>query len=147
MRIRGLDGRRMQSVTGGTRWGGGIWINSFDHVRFGLLLLRGGKWRDRTLLSEEWITRATTRGNAGPDYGYLWWLDAAGRAWWGSPKSAYRASGHGSNTVWIDPEHDLVFMWGWHRGRALSEFLRQIVESAVAGAMDGGPLGFRGSSG
>lgn len=130
-------GRRMQSVTGGTRWGGGIWINSFDHARFGLLLLRGGKWRDRALLSEEWIARATTRGNVGPDYGYLWWLDTAGRAWSGSPKSAYRASGHGSNTVWIDPEHDLVVVWRWHQGRALSEFLRQIVESVIAGSIDG----------
>ena len=132
-----VDGRRMQSVTGGTRWGGGIWINSFDHARFGLLLLRGGKWRDRSLLSEEWMTRATTRGNVGPDYGYLWWLDTAGRAWSGSPRSAYRASGHGSNTVWVDPEHDLVVVWRWHEGRALNEFLRQIVESVAVGSTDG----------
>ena len=37
-----VHGQLLQSVTGGTRWGGGIWINSFDHARFGLLLLRGG---------------------------------------------------------------------------------------------------------
>ncbi len=124
-----IDGQRVQSVTGGTRWGGGIWINSFDHARFGLLMLRGGKWRDRTLLSEEWLDEATTRGEVGPDYGYLWWLDTEGRAWPDAPRTAFRASGHGANTVWIDPEHDLVVVWRWHQGRAANEFYRRIVDA------------------
>ena len=86
------NGQQMQSVTGGTRWGGGIWINSYDHARFGLLMLRGGKWRDRALISEEWIAEATTRGDGGPDYGYLWWLNTDGQAWSDAPRTAYRAS-------------------------------------------------------
>jgi CubicO group peptidase (beta-lactamase class C family) len=40
-----LGGRRMQSVTGGTRWGGGLWIGAEDQARFGLLFLRGGMER------------------------------------------------------------------------------------------------------
>src|SRR5437870_12510018 len=42
-----IGGKRMASVSGGTRWGGGVWINSVDMARFGLLWLRGGKWGDR----------------------------------------------------------------------------------------------------
>ena len=31
------------SVSGGTRWGGGLWINSQDLARFGLLILNQGQ--------------------------------------------------------------------------------------------------------
>ncbi len=127
-----IDGRTMKSVTGGTRWGAGLWINSFDQARFGYLLLRGGRWQDRQILSEDWIRKATSRGPVGPDYGYLWWLDSEGKSWPNAPKTAFRAVGHGSNTVWIDPEHDLVVVWRWHQGRAASELYRRIIQSILS---------------
>lgn len=125
-----IDGQVMRSVTGGTRWGAGIWINSYDHARFGYLFLRNGKWKDQQILSEQWIRMATTRGSTvGPDYGYLWWLNTDGEAWPDAPTTAFRASGHGSNTVWVDPEHDLVVVWRWHQGRASNEFYKRIIQS------------------
>ena len=42
-----VDGRKLPSVSGGTRWGGGVWMNSRDAARFGLLFLRRGKWGSR----------------------------------------------------------------------------------------------------
>ena len=42
-----IDGRPIASVSGGTRWGGGLWINSEDLARFGLLILNNGKWDGR----------------------------------------------------------------------------------------------------
>ena len=45
-----IDGKRMASIAGGTRWGGGMWINSYDMARFGLLWLRNGKWGDRQIV-------------------------------------------------------------------------------------------------
>jgi CubicO group peptidase (beta-lactamase class C family) len=32
-----LNGKQVPSVSGGTRWGGGMWINSWDMARFGYL--------------------------------------------------------------------------------------------------------------
>ena len=124
-----VNGQTVESVTGGTRWGGGIWINSLDHARFGLLMLRNGTWKNQQLISPEWIEQATTRGDVGPDYGYLWWLNTEGEAWPDAPRTAYRASGHGSNTVWIDPEHDLVVVWRWHAGQPSNEFYKRIIEA------------------
>ena len=46
-----VDGKKMRSVPGGTRWGGGIWMSTRDHARFGLLMSRRGKWNDRQLVS------------------------------------------------------------------------------------------------
>src|SRR3979411_1371926 len=50
-----LDGSVMQSVTGGGHWGGGMYINAYDMGRFGYLTLRRGKWKDRQLLSDQWV--------------------------------------------------------------------------------------------
>src|SRR5690606_28673083 len=42
-----LDGKRAPSVSGGTRWGGGLWISARDEARFGYLFLRNGRWKDK----------------------------------------------------------------------------------------------------
>ena len=128
-----VDGKKMKSVSGGTRWGGGLWINTRDHARFGYLMLRRGKWQDRQVISEAWIKAATTRGGPGDvDYGYLWWLNSRGDNWPDAPKTSYAALGFGSNTIWIDPEHDLVVVWRWHRGTG-NEFFRRLIAAVEAG--------------
>lgn len=125
-----VNGRKMASVSGGTRWGGGLWINSLDHARFGLLFLRNGKWKDRQILPSEWIAASRTPGPKNPDYGYLWWLNDRGTQWPGTPKTSYAAVGFGSNTVWINPEHDIVVVWRWHAGNG-AEFFKRVVEAVA----------------
>jgi CubicO group peptidase (beta-lactamase class C family) len=111
-----IGGRQIGSVSGGTRWGGGLWINSEDLARFGLFVLNKGKWDGRQLVSEQWFRDAVTPSEHGPDYGYLWWLNTKQRQWPSAPASSFAAIGNGSNTIWIDPEHDIVFVWHWHQG-------------------------------
>lgn len=121
-----IDGKKMKSVSGGTRWGGGLWINTRDQARFGYLFLRKGRWGDRQILSEKWVRMATTPGEHGPDYGYLWWLNTERKAWPDAPASSFAARGFGSNTIWIDPEHDLVVVWRWHQGSGNELYKRLI---------------------
>ena len=52
-----IDGRRVQSVSGGGHWGGGVFISARDQARIGLMLLRRGVWGGRRILSEAWIER------------------------------------------------------------------------------------------
>ena len=59
-----IDGKRMASVSGGTRWGGGMWINSYDMARFGLLWLRNGKWGDKQIVPPAYVKMATTPSRA-----------------------------------------------------------------------------------
>jgi CubicO group peptidase (beta-lactamase class C family) len=121
-----VDGKRMPSVSGGTRWGGGLWINTRDEARFGYLFLRQGKWKNEQLVSEQWVQQATTPGPHGPDYGYLWWLNTQQKQWPDAPASSYAALGAGSNTIWIDPEHDLVVVWRWHQTNG-NEFFKRLL--------------------
>ncbi|GAB3203813.1 CubicO group peptidase (beta-lactamase class C family) [Pontibacter aydingkolensis] len=122
-----INGKQMPSVSGGTRWGGGLWINTRDEARFGYLFLRNGRWKDKQLLSEDWVKKATTsRGPVGPDYGYLWWLNTEGKAWPDAPTTSYAALGAGQNTVWVDPEHDIVIVWRWHNGNP-NELIKRVL--------------------
>ena len=57
-----VDGKKVQSVSGGGHWGGGMFINSYDMARFGYLFLRNGKWKDKSIVSEKWIQMARRRG-------------------------------------------------------------------------------------
>lgn len=121
-----VDGKRMASVSGGTRWGGGVWINSWDMARFGYLWLRGGKWGDRQILPPAYVKAAVSASAHGPDYGYLWWLNTAGKNYPGLPTNVYGARGAGSNTILISPDHDLVVVWRWHAGNE-AEFARRVI--------------------
>ncbi|TGE20040.1 serine hydrolase domain-containing protein [Hymenobacter elongatus] len=121
-----IDGKPMASVSGGTRWGGGLWINARDEARFGYLFLRQGRWQNRQLVPKTWVQQATTPGPVGPDYGYLWWLNTQRKAWPDAPASSYAALGAGSNTIWVDPEHDLVIVWRWHNGNP-NELIKRVL--------------------
>ena len=70
-----IDGRRMQSVSGGSHWGGGVFIHARDQARIGLMLLRRGMWGERRILSEAWIERMLEPCPLYRNYGYLWWLN------------------------------------------------------------------------
>jgi CubicO group peptidase (beta-lactamase class C family) len=108
-----IDGTRMASIAGGTRWGGGMWINSYDMARFGLLWLRNGKWGQQQIVPPAYVKMATTPSRHGPDYGFLWWLNTKQEQWPGSPADAYSARGQGGNIIFISPGHDLVVVWRW----------------------------------
>jgi len=126
-----IGGRRIGSVSGGTRWGGGLWINSEDLARFGLLALNRGKWNGRQLVSEQWFRDAVTPSEHGPDYGYLWWLNTKQRQWPSAPASSFAALGNGSNTIWIDPDHDIVFVWHWHQGSSMDGMIQRLLAAVM----------------
>jgi CubicO group peptidase (beta-lactamase class C family) len=130
--------RKIASVSGGTRWGGGVWINAMDMARFGYLWLRGGKWGDKQIIPAAYVKEALTAGGApnSPQngYGYLWWLNTTGKALPGLPTNAFSANGAGSNTITVSPDHDLVVVWRWHRGSA-ADFASRVVAAIKPGTM------------
>jgi len=107
-----LDGMKMQSVSGGGHWGGGMFISTHDQARFGLLFLRRGKWEGKQLLSEKWIDMLRVPTPANPSYGYMWWLNTEKRLP-NVPESVYFASGFGGNYIVVFDEYDLVIVVRW----------------------------------
>jgi CubicO group peptidase (beta-lactamase class C family) len=128
-----VGGKQIESVSGGTRWGGGLWINSQDLARFGLLILNHGKWGAQQIVSAKWLDEAVTPSEHGPDYGYLWWLNTKQKQWPNGPPTSFAAIGNGGNIVWIDPAHDIVFVWHWHKGGGAMDGMVQRITAAVVG--------------
>jgi CubicO group peptidase (beta-lactamase class C family) len=108
-----IDGQKIQSVSGGGHWGGGMFISTRDHARFGLLFLRKGKWNRKQLISENWIDMMRIPSSANPAYGYMWWLNTNKRAIPSASESVYYAAGFGGNFIVVDNEHDLVVVVRW----------------------------------
>ncbi|MEO0333143.1 MAG: serine hydrolase, partial [Bacteroidota bacterium] len=125
-----IDGIMMQSVSGGGHSGGGVFISTLDHARFGLLFLRKGQWNGQQLISEDWINQATTSSPANESYGYMWWLNRGERAWDSdiSP-SVYYAAGFGGNFIIVDNEHDLVIVTRWLQPSQIGEMVRLVLAS------------------
>jgi CubicO group peptidase (beta-lactamase class C family) len=125
-----LDGQKMQSMTGGGHWGGGMFISARDMARFGCLFLRDGKWKDRQIVSPKWIEMARTPGPANRTYGYMnWMLNTDRKRYPNAPATAVTFEGNGANIIYIDRENDLVVVVRWIQGRAFNDFIGLVLQS------------------
>lgn len=123
-----MDGLMMQSVSGGGHHGGGIFINTLDHARFGLLFLRNGMWKDQQLVSEKWVNAVQQPSAAFKSYGYLWWLNYE-KKWPNISAKIYYAVGYGGNYIVIDKEHDLVVVTRWMDDDKIDDVVELIIKS------------------
>lgn len=124
-----LDGQMIESVSGGGHFGGGIFINTLDHARFGLLFARKGKWKGKQLISEQWVNSINQPSGANKSYGLMWWTNEEGRLG-NVSKKIYSADGFGGNFIVVDSEHDLVIAVRWLEPGKIKDFV-QLAESAI----------------
>jgi len=124
-----IDGQRMQAVTGGGHWGGGMQINAYDMGRFGYLFLRHGKWRDREIVTEKWIQMARTPGRANQNYGFAnWFLNTGKKPLTSAPETIVYFEGNGANIIYIDWENDIVAVVRWIKStEAMNEFVGKML--------------------
>jgi CubicO group peptidase (beta-lactamase class C family) len=125
------DGRRVESVSGGGHWGGGVWASTRDHARYGYLFLRRGQWKGKQLLSDRWMTLATTPSPLRPGYGFLWWLNTDQKLYDAATPRSFFARGAGGNVIWIDPEHDIVAVLRWTDTAKINEFIKLVLGSVT----------------
>ena len=109
-----LDGAPVQSVTGGGHWGGGMFIHAHDMARFGYLMQHRGRWNNRQIISDQWVSWALTPTPVQPSYGFMNFYNNLDRKYLPSaPASAFMFSGNGVNMVYVDPDNDLVAVVRW----------------------------------
>ena len=74
-----------------------------DFARFGQFILDGAKVNGESIVPNDWISKATTTrtpiGQVGRGYGYQWWTFEGG---------AYTAYGIFGQSIFIDPDKNLV---------------------------------------
>ena len=124
-----IDGSKVQSVSGGGHFGGGMFINTYDQAKFGLLFLRDGNWNGQQLISRKWIDLLRQPSEANESYGYMWWLNKGDRKWEGVSESIFYAAGFGGNYIIVDKEHDLLIVTRWLEPSKLGEFVKMVIDS------------------
>lgn len=125
-----VDGQQMKSVTGGGHSGGGIFINTYDHARFGLLFLNQGQWGGEQIVSKEWVETVQVSSEANSSYGYMWWLNKGGRKWKGvEDESIYYAAGFGGNFIVVDKTNNMVIVTRWLEPNQIGKMMQLVRDS------------------
>ena len=82
----------------------GLFLSPRAMAKIGQLVLNGGIWQGRRIVSEKWIaestreqSRCTQWGNLG--YGYLWWI---------IDEDSFAALGDGGNAIYVNKRKKLV---------------------------------------
>ena len=122
-----IDGLKMQSVTGGGHSGGGVFINTLDHARFGLLFLNNGEWNGNQLISKDWVEAVQQPSEASESYGYMWWLNRGSRKWQGiDDETIYHAAGFGGNFIVVDKTNNMVVVTRWLEPNKIGEMMQKV---------------------
>jgi len=85
--------------------GVGLSIAPRDMAKFGYLFLSKGKWKDKQIISEDWVTTSTAVHSdtywAG-DYGYHWWV----------PNSdCFASQGACGQNIYVYPDKNIVIVY------------------------------------
>ena len=119
-----IDGKIVQSVSGGGHWGGGMFINAFDMARLGVLVENEGVWAGERLLSARYLKLAETPTAARPTYGFMnFFLNTEKGLYPKAPEGTIAFLGNGTNLVYIDKKNDLVIVARWIDGSKIDDFL------------------------
>lgn len=93
-----------------TETGGGLKLLPRDMMKFGLMYLNHGKWKDKQIISSEWVKSSTNEQiNVGnKDYGYNWWITSYNLN--GKIFRTFFALGHGEQIIMVIPDANTVFV-------------------------------------
>ncbi len=127
-----IDGRRMQSVPGGTHWGGGMSVSANDQFKVAQMLLNEGVVNGQQILSREWIARMRTPCALAPFYGYLVWLNTDRKIFPSIPASSYLGVGAGSSFTWIEPDRRMTVIVRWLNPAHADAFFGRVLNAVDA---------------
>ena len=100
--------------------GGGLSLRPRDMAKIGYLVLNGGRWQGKQIVSERWLEESLKQQAPDAAYGYQWWL---GQLQAGDRKVAVGgAQGRGGQFIFVMPSIQMVAVFtGWNDGNELGE--------------------------
>lgn len=122
--------------------GGGLVLRPRDMAKIGSLLLNGGCWQGKQIVSEQWVADSVANYvNAGQ---FRPWIDADGYGyqWWrrtfqvnGRNVASYHAAGRGGQFIFVFPSLQMVAVFtGWNDdglGKQPFDMVRRYILPAV----------------
>ncbi len=111
-----------------------LYASARDWARVGELMLGGGTINEQRVMTEDWVSRATTPNGSENQraYGYQWWLNRGNEElrWADIPADAYSAQGNRQQYLMIVPSLDLIIVrLGWTAGAyPVNEIFSKIID-------------------
>jgi CubicO group peptidase (beta-lactamase class C family) len=125
-----LDGKVVQSVSGGAHFGGGLFINALDMARFGLLTYHKGKWNGKQLISEKWINQSVVPTPANIEYGFMnYFLNTDKKFLPSAPDDVFVHIGNGTNMIYVDRKNELIAVVRWIENASLDGFVSRMLQA------------------
>ncbi|WP_199417030.1 serine hydrolase domain-containing protein [Chitinophaga silvatica] len=112
-----IDGARWESNAQGVNFGGwGLFIKTEDMAKMGQFIMQKGRWKNKQLISKEWIADATSSHIKQPpqwmkpdaDQTQSDWAQGYGYQMWRCRFGAVRADGKDGQFIIIIPDKDAV---------------------------------------
>ncbi len=101
----------LKDKTGFCHAGGGLSLKPMDMMKIGMLVMNNGRWKDRRLVSEDWVRKATSSyfptSFDDSAYGYYWWIRER-RTGGGTTAKMISAEGAGGQKLYLFPEYRLI---------------------------------------
>src|SRR5262249_203131 len=116
-------------ASGHTHGWGDLQLRPRDMAKLGQLFLQRGRWEQRQILSESWVTNATSaqvQQTVNKDhYGYAWWVKGADHP------GMFEAVGRGGQRINIWPAKDMVIVFteGEFEPSDLAQFILKALKS------------------
>jgi len=114
---------------------GGLRLKTTDLAKIGQMILDGGKWKGKQILSEEWIKESTgshIQATQVNQYGYQWWL--MNYTIKGKRLEAICGFGYGGQSLQIFPDLNMVIAitsWGREPSAQTLPALLRILNATV----------------
>ncbi len=124
-----INGIKVQSVPGGTHWGGGMSISSADQALIGQMLLDEGRVGHQQVLSKDWVRLMQAPCSIAPWYGTLVWLNRLRGVFPSASASSYFCLGAGASMVWIDPDREMVAVVRWIDTTFIDSFCKRVTQA------------------
>lgn len=86
---------------------GGAQTTVQDAAKIGQLVLNNGNYKNKQVVSEDWISRMLTPSKTAKYYGYLWWISPSHI---GKPLENYAAMGDMGQLTVVYPNKNLVYV-------------------------------------
>jgi len=109
----GIADFEWSKANGNPRAEAGLRMTTRDMGKIGSLMLAGGQWNGKRIVSQAWVNDSTSPHatvepdpKCGIEYGYLWWLFAGCNAQ--APAPGFAAIGNGGQRIWVIPSRKLV---------------------------------------
>jgi hypothetical protein len=90
---------------------GGLYLKAEDLAKIGSLFLNKGKWNDKQIVSESWVTASISPTVKDIGYGYQWWIPEHAN---GKTK-IFAGNGYGGQFLMMSREYNLIIVFnGWN---------------------------------